>query len=398
MATDIKLIPPARRCLEMLADAGHEAFVVGGYVRDSLLDRAAYDVDVTTAALPDEIAGCFRDYTTKQINKRHGTVTVIFDEPDGRYPIEITTYRIDGSYSDNRHPDAVEFTRKLSEDLSRRDFTINAMAYNEHTGLVDLFGGRDDLERHTIAVIGNGVDRFTDDALRIVRAFRFSAQLDFAIDEQTLQAAVETAPLLKNISRERKWDELCRMLRCRYPWHTLTVMEQTGILPYIWPLSLPQQFTDCIDCTVRLANLIGDNNLACLDSLPISRHQRVEVEQLVRNRHCRLESDIDIKHAVGKLGLEAVRRLHWLRGKSDDRLNAVMAKKPCCTCAQLAVSGRDVVAAGFAGSAIGDTMDILLAIVQENDSLNDRVLLLTFLKEIQLRSNLKGEADENAYH
>jgi len=192
--------------LEKLHDSGHEAYVVGGCVRDALLGREPNDWDITTSALPSEVKEIFT--RTIDTGLKHGTVTVLI----GREAYEVTTYRVDGVYEDGRHPKQVTFTPSLSEDLQRRDFTINAMAYDPRSGLVDLFGGQKDLEDGIIRAVGDPMQRFTEDALRILRAFRFAAQLGYEIDPDTLGAASALAQNLAKISSERIRDELERIL------------------------------------------------------------------------------------------------------------------------------------------------------------------------------------------
>ena len=183
--------------IETLLAHGFEAYAVGGCVRDGLLGREADDWDITTSAGPYEVKALFR--RTIDTGIQHGTVTVMLDKEG----FEVTTYRIDGEYEDGRHPKEVLFTKNLEEDLKRRDFTINAMAYNEQTGMVDIFGGVQDLKDKIIRCVGVAGDRFDEDALRIMRAFRFSAQLGFSIEENTRIAAAERAENLKKISAER---------------------------------------------------------------------------------------------------------------------------------------------------------------------------------------------------
>ena len=179
----IKIPEYAESVLERLEQNGEEAYIVGGSLRDSLLGKAASDYDVATSALPERTLEIFSDYRVIATGLKHGTVTVM---SDGK-PIEVTTFRVDGGYSDSRHPDSVSFTRSIEEDVSRRDFTVNAMAYSQRRGLVDLFGGRDDLAKGIIRAVGDPERRFDEDALRIMRAFRFSAQLDFEIEEKSLR-------------------------------------------------------------------------------------------------------------------------------------------------------------------------------------------------------------------
>lgn len=202
----------AQTVIHLLENAGFEAYVVGGCVRDSLLGLAPHDWDICTSAKPDEMLELYAMHGIKTIETgiKHGTVTVCLPEFDGMY--EVTTYRIDGKYSDNRHPDTVAFTTSIQDDLSRRDFTINAMAYNTHTGLVDPFHGEKDLRQHQISCVGNPTDRFHEDALRIMRALRFSSVYGFAIEKNTAKAIHQLAPYLQNIAVERIQVELCKLL------------------------------------------------------------------------------------------------------------------------------------------------------------------------------------------
>ena len=200
----MKIILPenVKKIIEELNAAGAEAYAVGGCVRDSILGRVPNDWDITTSAKPEEVKAVFK--RTVDTGLKHGTVTVLM----GKEGYEVTTYRIDGEYEDGRHPKNVEFTSNLKEDLLRRDFTINAMAYNETDGLVDIFGGMEDIKRKVIRCVGNPKERFTEDALRLLRAIRFAAQLGYTIDEETYEAIVELAPTLKKISAERIQAEL----------------------------------------------------------------------------------------------------------------------------------------------------------------------------------------------
>ena len=185
---------------------GYEAYAVGGCVRDSILAKRPEDWDITTSARPEEIKKLFR--RTVDTGIEHGTVTVLI----GKDAFEVTTYRIDGAYEDSRHPKEVRFTNRLEEDLRRRDFTINAMAYNDDARLVDVFGGMKDLNHHLIRCVGDPRERFSEDALRLLRAVRFSAQLNFPIEKETAEAVRELAPTLNNISAERIQTELLKIL------------------------------------------------------------------------------------------------------------------------------------------------------------------------------------------
>ena len=199
---------PVREAIERLERAGYRAYAVGGCVRDTLLSRAPNDWDVTTSARPEQTAACFADCRTIETGIRHGTLTVILDG----MPLEITTFRNDGEYADNRHPVSVTFSAEVEDDLSRRDFTVNAMAYHPTRGLVDLFDGQGDLARRVIACVGDPATRFCEDGLRILRAIRFASVLDFSLDPETEKAVHTHRALLHNIAAERIREELCKLL------------------------------------------------------------------------------------------------------------------------------------------------------------------------------------------
>ena len=224
--------------LNRLETAGFEAYAVGGCVRDRLMGRTPADYDVTTAALPRETAAVFAGERIIGTGMKHGTVTVLLD---GR-PLEITTFRVDGAYSDARHPDAVTFTRSLRADLARRDFTVNAMAYSTRTGLVDPFGGEADLRAKRICCVGDPAARFREDALRILRCIRFSSVLGFAIDPATAAAARENRALLRTISAERVAEELKKLV-CGADVRRV-VLEETDILGVVLPEILPMRGFD----------------------------------------------------------------------------------------------------------------------------------------------------------
>ena len=217
---------PARKIIDRLNEHGYEAYVVGGCVRDMILKREPGDWDITTSARPEQVKALFT--RTLDTGIQHGTVTIMV----GKEGYEVTTFRVDGDYTDGRHPDTVTFTPSLEEDLKRRDFTINAMAYNHNTGLVDIFGGREDIDRKVIRCVGNPTERFTEDALRILRAIRFSAQLGFEIEDATRQAITEIAPNLIHVSKERIQVELTKLLLSDRP-QTMKLVYETGISPYV---------------------------------------------------------------------------------------------------------------------------------------------------------------------
>ena len=221
--------------IETITKAGYEAYAVGGCVRDCLLGRRPDDWDITTSASPWQVKALFR--RTIDTGIKHGTVTVMLEEEG----FEVTTYRIDGEYADSRHPSEVIFTPNLLEDLRRRDFTINAMAYNETGGLVDEFGGMDDIKRQMIRCVGSPKERFGEDALRMMRAVRFSAQLGYRIEEETASSIRRLAPNLKNISAERIQAELTKLVTSGHPEYLETAYE-TGITKIVMP-----EFDRCME-------------------------------------------------------------------------------------------------------------------------------------------------------
>lgn len=194
--------------INLLQSAGFEAYAVGGCVRDSLLGKTPNDWDITTSAKPEDMKSVFADFHCIDTGIKHGTVTVVIDGE----PLEITTFRLDGEYEDNRHPKSVTFTSNLGADLGRRDFTVNAMAYSKMTGTVDLFGGQNDLKNKIIRCVGDPDRRFNEDALRILRALRFASALDFEIEEKTAQSLLKNRALLGNISEERIAKELLKLV------------------------------------------------------------------------------------------------------------------------------------------------------------------------------------------
>lgn len=225
----ISIPQAAREILSTLHRAGYEAYIVGGCVRDALLLREPDDWDITTNASPIEIKQLFSH--TVDTGLQHGTVTVLKDKAG----YEVTTYRVDGEYKDHRRPDKVTFTSELREDMQRRDFTINAMAYNEEEGLIDHFHGQDDLKLGIIRCVGEAGKRFDEDALRVLRALRFAAQLDFQIEEMTLAAMKDKAVFLKDISAERIRVELTKLLCSNHPECLLTLGYPTGITSLLMP-------------------------------------------------------------------------------------------------------------------------------------------------------------------
>lgn len=232
---EIRLPEKVNYIIRTLQQHGYEAYAVGGCVRDSILGRVPGDWDITTSAMPEETKSLFpRTFDT---GIEHGTITVLLDGEG----FEVTTYRVDGKYEDSRHPTEVTFVRNLKEDLLRRDFTINAMAYNETDGLVDIFGGMEDIERRVIRCVGNAEARFSEDALRILRGIRFAAQLGFQLEDETRAGMEKLAPTLKKISAERIQVELVKTL----------LSPQPDMLREAWRLGITKEFLPELDVAME---------------------------------------------------------------------------------------------------------------------------------------------------
>ncbi len=229
-------IPPyVQTALTALSRAGKRGYLVGGSLRDLLRGKVPHDFDLTTSATPDEMLEIFRNFRVIPTGLAHGTVTVLIEGQ----PVEITTHRTDGTYTDSRHPDSVCFTTDLREDLARRDFTVNAMAFSADRGLVDPFGGQKDLANGVLRAVGDPVVRFTEDALRILRCFRFAAQLDFKIEEKTAAGAAACAAQLGDIAVERIFSELVRTVVCPAAEKGLLGLHAAGCAPYVFFDTVP---------------------------------------------------------------------------------------------------------------------------------------------------------------
>lgn len=287
----IKMPANVRAILSLMHARGYEAYAVGGCVRDSIMGREPNDWDITTSATPYQVKEIFPK--TADTGLQHGTVTVIM----GGQGYEVTTYRIDGAYEDGRHPREVQFTSSLEEDLKRRDFTINAMAYSDETGLIDIFDGIGDLQRKVIRCVGNPWQRFGEDALRILRAVRFAAQLGFTIEDETRQAIVDLAPTLKKISAERIQAECVKLLTSDRPQMWETVYE-TGISKIIMP-----EFDVAMDCeqnTPHHCATVGKHTI-----LSLSQVENSKVLRLTMLLHdlgkpaCRTTDEAGIDHFKG---------------------------------------------------------------------------------------------------
>lgn len=405
--TAMKIPGNVERIIRTLNDHGYEAYAVGGCVRDTLLDRKPGDWDITTSARPQEVKELFR--RTIDTGIQHGTVTVMMD----RTGYEVTTYRIDGEYEDGRHPKQVEFTSSLIEDLKRRDFTINAMAYSHETGIVDEFGGVEDLSAKTIRCVGDPMERFTEDALRILRAIRFSAQLDFTIEEQTWNAIRVIAPNIAKVSKERIQVELTKLLLSDHPEKIREVYE-TGISPYIsenfdslnWkmaeiPTTLPKEKYVRWAGFLRCANAYDVNGILMPQPIPSVTEVPESASRAVKIlRDLKLDNDTigRVKTLVSWSGVElpetpeAVRRamsrmeaevwdalmeLNEYSEKIHALTEEIRTAGDCLDLKHLAVKGQDLIKAGVQpGKALGATLNQMLDDVLSHPDHNEKEYLL----------------------
>ena len=410
----LTLDPGAAALLDTLHAAGYAAYAVGGCVRDSLLGRTAHDWDLCTSALPQQVMELFGAEQCIPTGLQHGTVTIKY----GGQLYETTTFRTEGSYTDGRHPDAVQFVPDVREDLARRDFTINAMAYNEAEGLVDPFGGQKDLQNGLLRAVGEPQQRFTEDALRILRLYRFAARFGFALDAATARAARQLAPHLDCISAERIQEELAKLLAAPQPGAYLEPAVLAVVLPELTPAALDAAKPVLDACPageknlpVRWAALLGalgeTDTRRVLKRLRCSNACIEETAVLVRETAgegvCRSFSeekasahpgDIHIRRLLGRYGLCTVERLCALcaalhpQNAPDCALAAQRARQleadgVCCRVSQLAVNGRDLMAAGIpAGPALRRVLEALLDGVIHAEYPNEKPALLAAAQKI----------------
>ena len=406
----LTLDPGAAALLDALHAAGYAAYAVGGCVRDSLLGRTAHDWDLCTSALPQQVMELFGAEQCIPTGLQHGTVTIKY----GGQLYETTTFRTEGSYTDGRHPDAVQFVPDVREDLARRDFTINAMAYNEAEGLVDPFGGQKDLQNGLLRAVGEPQQRFTEDALRILRLYRFAARFGFALDAATARAARQLAPHLDCISAERIQEELAKLLAAPQPGAYLEPAVLAVMLPELTPAALEAAKPVMDACPageenlpVRWAALLGALGEAdtrrVLKRLRCSNACIEETAVLVREtagegvseeKAPAHPSDIHLRQLLGRYGLCTVERLCALCAAlhpqaapacalAAQRARQLEADGACCRVSQLAVNGRDLMAVGIpAGPALRRVLEALLDGVIRAEYPNEKPALLAAAQKI----------------
>lgn len=441
----MRIASDAKMIIEILEQAGYEAFAVGGCVRDFLMGRPCDDMDITTSARPAELEKILNDHQIKFIETglKHGTITAVTD--GGSF--EITTYRTDGAYKDNRHPEYVEFVTDIKEDLSRRDFTINAMAYNDRAGIVDLFGGRDDLDKKIIRAVGDPDKRFKEDALRIMRAIRFASVLSFDIETQTKKAIFNNKDLLKNVSYERIFTELSKLLLGENVFDIL--MEYREVIGVVIPelqaiFHIPQNTKWHIydvwghtcksveaapkDLALRLTMLLHDIGKAYAKTTDengtdhFKGHQKISAEY-AETALKRLKVSNEIYDRVMFLvpihdmhiGTDRKKIKKWLSKAGENNLRDLIEVKRADKLAQnpemterelsnldvtqneldriiqegepftvkaLAVNGYDLISLGYHGEEIGEKLAFLLQKVIDGELENDKESLITYLKQV----------------
>ncbi len=370
--------------LGLLEEAGFEAYAVGGCVRDSLLGKEPYDWDVCTSAKPEQTMAVFSQFRTVPTGIKHGTVTVIIDEP-----IEITTFRIDGEYLDNRRPSGVKFTGRLEDDLCRRDFTVNAMAADKSGSVFDFFGGKNDLEKKILRCVGEPEKRFEEDALRIMRALRFSATLGFEIEEKTAKAIAAKKHLLKNIAAERITAEFSKLLLGDY----LDFAENFSsvfaeFLPDASSFEVLQNAPK--ELSVRLALLLKDSAEAekSLRTLRLPNSVSNAALALINAKETALCAERPaIKRLLNKLGIESTKRLIEFKAafektekeKLFEIIEEIEKSNECYTLSRLAVNGRDLSAIGIPDKKIGKALHFLLEMVMDGKVENKKENLIEAL-------------------
>ena len=421
-------------CIRKLEQAGFLAYAVGGCVRDALLGLTPHDYDLCTNALPEDTARVFSQYTLVHSGEKHGTVGVVMDGD----VIEITTFRTEGGYQDSRHPDRVRFVDGLDEDLARRDFTVNAMAYHPKTGYIDPFGGQTDLKNKNLRTVGDPAARFTEDALRILRGVRFAVRFALTPEEKTFQAMITLASLQDKLAKERIFDELCKLL----PLVTADDLHRfapvlTAVIPELKPMvgflqHTPHHAYDVFthtalvvagvgeDLALRWAALLHDTGKpgsftmdengqghfkghahlsaeiaeSILHRLKAPTALREQVVLLIKQHMTPLEPDKRIlRRRLGQYGIETVRKMLVLQkadfaGKGVDGdtavfsqvealLEEILLEEACFTAKDLAVNGQDLINLGFApGPAIGACLASLLEQVQDEKLPNEKQALL----------------------
>lgn len=405
----INLPPKVRYIINKIYENNYEAYIVGGCVRDAILGFEPNDYDITTSASPNTIQEIFKDFKCIETGIEHGTVSVLMEDEI----FEITTYRIEGEYKDHRRPDKVDFTDRLEEDLKRRDFTINAMAYNEKKGLIDLFGGKEDLNNKIIKTVGNPYDRFNEDGLRMIRAIRFSSKLNFTIEKETLKAIYDKSFIINNISLERITDEFTKIILSDKP-ENIKYLFETKLLKYLNISNeddigkLKQFYNEIVilkkinkNLEKRLALLdyiVEKNNINCksfcnelIYSKKVIKNHNI-ILTLLKNIEIDHLNKVEIKKILSGVDrnlleeyLDISRIIYDKEKKVDeiiDILSEIEENNECYIIKNLKVNGRDIMSLGYKNKEVGEVLNYLLEIVIEDYTLNKKDVLIKKIKEI----------------
>ena len=387
--------------LDTLNSKGYEAYIVGGCVRDSIMGIVPHDWDITTSAEPMDVKACFKH--TYDTGIKHGTITVLMD----KVGYEVTTYRVDGIYEDNRRPKEVFFTRNLKDDLIRRDFTMNAIAYNEKDGFVDLFGGREDIENKTIRGVGCPADRFDEDALRMLRAVRFSSQLGFDIDDETFEAVKAKAALIKKISKERIREEFLKLIKGKHV-DRIPLLWESGLLRFVSSDADDMAKMNGKKITEETGNAdrdgytrlvvflerMGDKKAeAFMKELKFDNKTMKSVVSVISNGDISvLVNAYEVKKKLNIMGTENFELLLDVKkaqGKDVSHIKSVyeevISNKECFMIKDLKINGNILMENGIAsGKEIGVKLNALLDDVMKDHSLNREDILLNKAREIKL--------------
>ena len=428
-------------CISRLENAHFPCYAVGGCVRDALLGLQPHDYDLCTAATPEQIKAVFSDRRLILAGEKHGTVGVMTDGG----VVEITTFRTEGGYGDNRHPDWVRFVDDITDDLARRDFTVNAMAYSPVRGLADPFGGENDLKNRTLRAVGDPETRFNEDSLRILRGVRFAVRYGLSVESATWQAMQTLAPLMDNLARERVFDELCKLLPLvtaedltrfapilvqiipelaptvgfdqHSPHHAYDIFTHTAHVTEAVPADLTLRWAALLHDTGKVpayttdetgrghfyghAQLSANMADALLHRLKAPNALRELVVQLIDLHMTKIPPEKKtLRRWLSKLGLETLKQMLTLQKADtsskgickDDELqqfvqlrqllDEILAEDACLSLTDLAVDGHDLMALGFSGPAIGQALNRLLELVLEEQLPNEKTALLNAAKEM----------------
>lgn len=384
---DIKLGENAEILINILNGAGFQGYAVGGYVRDSVMKIEPYDLDIATDATVEEMLKLFSDFRCLTQGAKHGTVAVIVSDDT----IECTTYRIDGEYSDGRHPDSVTFSPRLIDDLSRRDFTVNALAFNSSDGLIDLFGGLNDIENRIIRAIGDPDKRFNEDALRIMRAMRFASDLNFSVQDETAESMKRNANRLSLVSSERITAEFEKLIvgeNIRY------VLENFGdiLSAILGEIRLDGDIINTVErCPkefdLRLFALISkcDEPMSALENsrLIIRKADKKTIAQLSQMKQLSLPIDRkDLKQLMSRFDISSVEK--YLRFSGSDllleQMSSVLQNDECFSLAQLKIGGERLEQLGFHGREIQLAKEKILGEIIDGKLQNDEAEILNYLK------------------